>query len=126
MEGVIQQTAPSMRASRAVDHGSGAQMNDSTKGMKTCFPSTVLQDKTAAESKKRRCIKMNTSKVKPGLSGNRNMPPEINKWVSKARRLPAIRKDLVERVRREIAAGEYETPEKLASAIERMIQEEFE
>jgi hypothetical protein len=33
-----------------------------------------------------------------------------------------IRTDLVERVRREIAAGTYETPEKWAIALERLLQ----
>jgi hypothetical protein len=33
-----------------------------------------------------------------------------------------IRHELVERVRREIAAGTYETPEKWAAALERLLQ----
>jgi negative regulator of flagellin synthesis FlgM len=35
---------------------------------------------------------------------------------------PDIRQDLVERIRREIAAGTYETPEKWELALERLIQ----
>jgi hypothetical protein len=35
---------------------------------------------------------------------------------------PDVRADLVERLRREIAAGTYETPEKWAIALERMLQ----
>ena len=34
---------------------------------------------------------------------------------------PNIRHDLVARIRREIAAGTYETPEKLDAALERML-----
>lgn len=33
-----------------------------------------------------------------------------------------IRTDLVERIRREIAAGTYETPEKLEAALEKLLQ----
>ncbi len=40
---------------------------------------------------------------------------------SPAAKDPAIRADLVERVRREIAAGTYETPEKWAIALERLL-----
>lgn len=35
---------------------------------------------------------------------------------------PEIRIELVERVRREIAAGVYETPEKWAVALERLLE----
>jgi negative regulator of flagellin synthesis FlgM len=35
---------------------------------------------------------------------------------------PAIRADLVERVRREIAAGTYETPEKWDAALDRLLE----
>jgi hypothetical protein len=35
---------------------------------------------------------------------------------------PEIRCDLVERIRREIAAGVYETPEKWALALERLLE----
>jgi hypothetical protein len=36
--------------------------------------------------------------------------------------VPGIRFALVQRIRREIAAGTYETPEKLAMAIDRMVR----
>jgi negative regulator of flagellin synthesis FlgM len=36
---------------------------------------------------------------------------------------PAIRAELVERVRREIAAGTYDTPEKWALALDRLLDE---
>ena len=77
--------------------------------------------------KKRRSIK--TTKSKSHLRGSdlrQISTDEMMRWVRKARQLPAVRKDLVERIRREIADGVYETPEKLALAIERLIQEEFE
>jgi negative regulator of flagellin synthesis FlgM len=34
---------------------------------------------------------------------------------------PGVRTELVERVRQEIAAGTYETPEKLEAALERLL-----
>jgi len=46
---------------------------------------------------------------------------ESAEWVRKARELPPVRKDLVRRVKAEIAAGKYETPEKLEIAIQRLL-----
>ncbi len=37
------------------------------------------------------------------------------------RREPSIRRELVERVRREIAAGTYDTPEKMEKALDRFL-----
>ena len=39
-----------------------------------------------------------------------------------ARHAAAVRRPLVERVRREIAAGTYDTPEKLEVALERLLR----
>lgn len=43
--------------------------------------------------------------------------------LGKLRDLPDVRQDLVDRVRGEIAAGTYETPEKLDAAAEAMIDD---
>ena len=48
---------------------------------------------------------------------------ELQKWIRKARRLPKVRRELVNRIKAEIAAGTYETPEKLDIAIARMLRE---
>ena len=45
-----------------------------------------------------------------------------NRRPSDCRRQGQIRQDLVDRIRREIAAGTYETPEKLQAALERLLQ----
>lgn len=37
--------------------------------------------------------------------------------------LPDVRKDLVDRVRAEIASGDYETPEKLDAAVDGLIED---
>lgn len=39
------------------------------------------------------------------------------------RRLPEVRTDLVEQIRRSIETGTYETPEKLDAAIERLLED---
>ncbi len=44
--------------------------------------------------------------------------------LGKARELPDVRLDLVQRVRSEIASGQYDTPEKLDVALEQMLDEE--
>jgi hypothetical protein len=43
-------------------------------------------------------------------------------WWSVSLANPSIRFELVERVRREIAAGTYETPEKWEAALERFLR----
>ena len=48
---------------------------------------------------------------------------ELAEWAAKARLLPEVRRDLVERVRAEIEAGAYETPEKIEIAIDRMLDD---
>lgn len=47
----------------------------------------------------------------------------IDAWARQAGGLPEVRAELVDRVRAEIAAGTYETPEKLQRAVERMLEE---
>ncbi|TVQ62159.1 MAG: flagellar biosynthesis anti-sigma factor FlgM [Phycisphaerales bacterium] len=44
--------------------------------------------------------------------------------LGKARELPDVRLDLVQRVRSEIASGQYDTPEKLETALDQMFDEE--
>jgi len=48
---------------------------------------------------------------------------ELAEWAAKARLLPEVRRDLVERVRAEIEAGTYETPAKMDAAIERLLED---
>ncbi len=43
--------------------------------------------------------------------------------LSRLKELPAVRADLVERVRAEIARGDYDSPEKIEAAIERYADE---
>jgi anti-sigma28 factor (negative regulator of flagellin synthesis) len=50
------------------------------------------------------------TEVRPA-SENDSKPPD-----------PAIRTELVDRIRREIAAGTYDTPEKLEAALDRMLK----
>lgn len=44
-------------------------------------------------------------------------------WKKKARKDADVRHDLVARVRREIADGTYDTPEKMEKALERLLAE---
>ena len=55
---------------------------------------------------------------------HRREATDMNASPQEAQRQDApIRKDLVERVRREIAAGTYETPEKWETALHRLLQQ---
>lgn len=46
--------------------------------------------------------------------------PTVEALMQRLAELPPIRKELVSRIKREIAQGRYETPEKLDIAIERL------
>jgi negative regulator of flagellin synthesis FlgM len=48
---------------------------------------------------------------------------EIARFLDKLSRLPDIRQDLVDAVKEQIAKGTYETPEKLAKAVENLLAE---
>lgn len=48
---------------------------------------------------------------------------EAAQVLERAQQTPEIRQDLVARVRAEIAAGTYETSEKLAAALDRLLDE---
>lgn len=50
-------------------------------------------------------------------------PPGLDRWIKKVRQLPAVREDLVRRIKAEIATGKYETPEKLDVAAQRLLKE---
>lgn len=47
------------------------------------------------------------------------------KLAAKVQEIPDVRVDLVERVKAEIAAGAYETPERLEIAVEKLMEELF-
>ncbi|MFI4897329.1 MAG: flagellar biosynthesis anti-sigma factor FlgM [Phycisphaerales bacterium JB059] len=45
------------------------------------------------------------------------------RYLAKLRDLPAVRQDLVDRVRGEIEAGVYESPEKIEKAIDELVED---
>jgi len=47
------------------------------------------------------------------------------KLAARVRELPPVRAELVERVKTEIAAGDYETPERIEMAVDRLMDELF-
>jgi len=65
-----------------------------------------------------------------GLAGQPEAPPtDVRKSTGKGNSPqddPAIRKDLVARVRREIQEGTYDTEEKWEAALDRMLDRMFE
>ncbi len=53
----------------------------------------------------------------------RRKAEDLAEWSRKAGRMPEVRRDLVDRVRAEIDAGQYETPEKLDAAVDRLLED---
>lgn len=71
-----------------------------------------------------------TSRLSPPPAPNRSaaIQDEVQisdaaRLVDQARDVPEIREDLVQRIRAQIAAGTYETPEKLQVALDRLLDE---
>lgn len=48
---------------------------------------------------------------------------EVATYLNKLRQLPAVRQDLVESIRAQIAADTYDTPEKFDAAIEELLND---
>ncbi len=61
--------------------------------------------------------------TKPAPSRRSAAEADLAQWVAKVKAVPEIRRELVQRVKAEIAAGNYETPEKLRLAVERMLED---
>ena len=47
----------------------------------------------------------------------------MGKWLDKARQLPEVRKALRRQVKARIAAGNYEPPERLEIAVQRLMED---
>lgn len=50
---------------------------------------------------------------------------DLAKLVAKVHEVPEVRTELVEKIKSEIAAGTYETPERLEIAVDRLMEELF-
>ena len=71
----------------------------------------------------------------PAAQGATKVPPpqvsdvveisEVAKLAAKIDEVPEIRADLVQRIKDEIAAGTYETPERIEITVERLMEELF-
>ncbi len=65
-----------------------------------------------------------TGRQPPGRAGGAPPPPdELAEWVARAKEMPMVRRELVERIRAEIDSGTYETPERIEAAIDRLLEE---
>jgi anti-sigma28 factor (negative regulator of flagellin synthesis) len=70
--------------------------------------------------------KKNASRKPVKLPGGRKLdisPEQVEQWVEKAKQQPETRRELVERVKAQIQAGTYETPEKLEIAARRLLED---
>ena len=79
------------------------------------------QGRSAAKSPKAPGKKPPTAKRKPTAEETET----VQRLLVKIKQLPDVREELVARVRGQIDAGTYETPERLDQAVERMMEEVF-
>ena len=70
-------------------------------------------------------IQANAAPVGPGSISDIVELSAAAQLVAKVHQLPEIRTELVERIKAEIAAGTYETPERLEIAVSRLTDELF-
>ncbi len=66
-----------------------------------------------------------TQDVTPAGGGSDQVSlSETGRLLNRALQLPEVRQDRIEQVRQAIAAGKYETPEKLGKAVEAFLRDE--
>jgi anti-sigma28 factor (negative regulator of flagellin synthesis) len=58
-------------------------------------------------------------------SGDRVEVSDVARFLDELRRLPSVRLDRIESIRQAIEAGAYETEQKLDTALDRLLSEEF-
>ena len=67
----------------------------------------------------------NTDQAPQSPTRTRAKDFDVASWIEKIRQLPDVRRDLVKRVKAEIAAETYDTPERLNTAVDKMMDELF-
>ncbi|MCD4699125.1 MAG: flagellar biosynthesis anti-sigma factor FlgM [Phycisphaerae bacterium] len=93
------------------------------RGMSGFRTMNVKKTRTAGAIKIQKHVHKAVMSAKRAGSYDRPAPAELACWVEKARNLPEVRQDLVDRIKSEIADGAYETPEKIQIAAERLLEE---
>jgi len=81
--------------------------------------STLPSSATLREFVERRTEKLTDPGVRP--SGDRIEISELGQFLSKLSELPDVRVEKVAKVRASILRGDYETPDKLDQAIEKLV-----
>lgn len=70
---------------------------------------------------------LSAAPARPGDRGRDRIElSDVARYLSQLQAVPEIRRDLVDRVRAEIAAGNYDTPERVDEAMRRAAQEAAE
>jgi anti-sigma28 factor (negative regulator of flagellin synthesis) len=76
-----------------------------------------------AESRVTRSRTEVTSEARADRASDRVDVSPVARYLNRLNDLPEIRESLVSRIREQIEAGSYETPERLSSAIDQLIDE---
>ncbi len=84
---------------------------------------TLKKGRTLAARKKTMAVKKRRSRVDKATPKER---AQAEKLVKKLQEIPEVRAELVQRIKKQIAEGTYDTPERMEKAVEGMLRELFE
>lgn len=85
--------------------------------------SKVISRRSAGVSKAPEVLCVRTAPPSAATLEVRVQTGQLARWIEQVRQTPPVREELVQQIKAEIAAGTYETPEKLGIAIERMLDD---
>jgi len=85
----------------------------------------MINELQAANAATPKPIQVPQPAERPAPTRPGDVPPDevLAAWIRRAKQLPEVRTDLIERIKAEIAAGTYETPEKIEAAIDRLLED---
>jgi anti-sigma28 factor (negative regulator of flagellin synthesis) len=104
----------------------GQQADETHRAWCPCVPGRVAYGQTREEARSRvdwavQGCPESFSVTLPSGRSSEISPTDVSAWIKKARELPEVREELVARIKAEIDAGDYETPEKLTIAASRLL-----
>jgi len=85
-----------------------------------------VQDVQPVVSRRKATLRLSTARTAPQAAFNELDELDVAVMKLSLRLLPEVRQELVARVKAQITAGTYDTPQRLEAAIDAMLAEEFD